>query len=414
MLATVSFTFGILLAIVVLAVAHYREPHVQGLAPQPTRLGWLTLAFGLTAATAFTLAALLTPNDNDSGLRLWLLSIALGPAAVLVGAWLLRRRDRHWPTWVGFVAGLMVAIFWIVFAAGNLLGLGASYAPDFAPQELDIDAGDVTLHVRMAGNPEAAHVLIASNGGPGLTSSYMLDLEQLAGPDLLVVTYDQRGNGRSSSPTLQSGSFDLPAYAADVEAIRQYLAAPQVYLFGHSFGGLVNMQHAAQYPQHVAALIFYGSGPPRWNQIMAGLDNMSAHVADLIARGVIDPTALENGAESGADPLLPAYFSDPSFTFPVTGPASAPEFNAAVNELTWAAMAGYDFAEPLAAFNQPALILWGADDPFGVAMGAQTRDALQASSNLRYVSIPDCGHFWHECPATFYAEMRQFLAGATE
>lgn len=125
MLATASFAFGILLALIILAAARRRELAVGGLVPKPTPLGWCTLAFGLTAVTAFTLALWLTPSGNLPGMGLWLISIATAFAAVVVGVGTLRRRDRHWPTWVGLVAGLAPAVFWIVFAVGNLLAGGA-------------------------------------------------------------------------------------------------------------------------------------------------------------------------------------------------------------------------------------------------------------------------------------------------
>ncbi|MBN1452078.1 MAG: hypothetical protein JW963_13765 [Anaerolineales bacterium] len=122
MLATVSFVFGILLAIIVLALARRQEAQVSGLASKPTGLGWWTFAFGLVAVTAFALAAWLTPAGNILGLNL--ISIAFAFAAVLVGVGALMRRDRHWPTWVGLGAGLVPAVFWVAFAVGNILGLG--------------------------------------------------------------------------------------------------------------------------------------------------------------------------------------------------------------------------------------------------------------------------------------------------
>lgn len=58
------------------------------------------------------------------------------------------------------------------------------------PREMTAGNGRVTLHARMAGNPSAGNVLVAIHGGPGMTSTHMLGLEQLAGPELAVVTYD--------------------------------------------------------------------------------------------------------------------------------------------------------------------------------------------------------------------------------
>ena len=124
MLATVSFVFGILLATIVLVIVRRQEPEVAGVAPKPTTLGWCTLAFGLTAITAFAVPAWLTPRGNNSGSGLNLVSITFAFAAVVIGVGTLMRRDRHWPTWVGLVAGLTPAVFWIAFAAGNILGFG--------------------------------------------------------------------------------------------------------------------------------------------------------------------------------------------------------------------------------------------------------------------------------------------------
>jgi hypothetical protein len=127
MLATVSFISGILLASIILAVVRRREPEGIGATRKPTALGWCTLAFGLTAVTAFVVAALLQPrgnNSGNSGLGLNLISITFAFAAVVVGVGSLLRRDRLWPTWAGLVAGLAPAVFWIAFAAGNILGFG--------------------------------------------------------------------------------------------------------------------------------------------------------------------------------------------------------------------------------------------------------------------------------------------------
>ena len=124
MFATVSFIFGILLAVIVLVLARRRGPQADGPAPKPTTLGWCTLAFGLIAVTAFVVGTWLSPRADDSGMGPFLISIIFAFAAVVVGIATLVKRDRRWPTWVGLVAGLVPAIAWIMFAAGYILGFG--------------------------------------------------------------------------------------------------------------------------------------------------------------------------------------------------------------------------------------------------------------------------------------------------
>lgn len=41
----------------------------------------------------------------------------------------------------------------------------------------------------------------------------------------------------------------------------------------------------------------------------------------------------------------------------------------------------------------------GDDEPYGLQMGEQLRDPLADNVQMRYVTVPRCGHFWHECPA---------------
>ena len=277
-----------------------------------------------------------------------------------------------------------------------------------AMREFQVQAADVSLHVRMAGNPDSGCVVVAINGGPGLTSSYMLDMESLAGADCAVVTYDQRGVGKSTQPANpdSTASYTLEKYAEDVEAIRQAVGAERLQVMGHSFGGIVAMQYAILYPERVVSLIFFGSGPPTWSDIEISQQRFSGRVEALMQAGII-PHPSEWG-DSEIDPLLPAYFSDPTFTFPEDARGGPPEFSQAVSDLTSPNLVGMDLRAELALVRKPVLLVFGRDDPFGLPMAEATRDAL-ASAEVDFAVIDGCGHFWHECPDEFYPRVRQFL-----
>lgn len=120
MLATLSLAFGVLLGTIVLN--RTRSEGEQGRQTQrPTTLSWLTLVFGLTTATTLVLGLRLTPSTDDLSMVLLNISIAFAFAAVIAGLGNLRRQVRDLPTWVGLIAGLTPAIFWIVFAIGNII-----------------------------------------------------------------------------------------------------------------------------------------------------------------------------------------------------------------------------------------------------------------------------------------------------
>lgn len=297
-------------------------------------------------------------------------------------------------------------IYTLLFALSGLLV--ACQGSGTAVREFDARASDVRIHGRIAGNPKSGCVLIAINGGPGLTSNYMLDLERLAGADCAVVTYDQRGMGKSSTPTNPDSpqSYTLLKYAQDVEAIRLAVGAERVHLFGHSFGGIVAMQYAILYPEQVASLIFFGGGPPTWEDIRICDQSMAERVNALIQSGVIPSP--EQWDDEEIDPLLPAYFSDPTFTFPADSLGGAPEFSQEVRDLTWPNLEGMDLRGGLAQLKQRVLLMWGKDDPFNIATAEATRAAL-INAQVDYVVIGHCGHFWHECPDGFYPRVREFL-----
>jgi pimeloyl-ACP methyl ester carboxylesterase len=286
--------------------------------------------------------------------------------------------------------------------------LGGHYA---AVREFQVQGADVSLHVRMAGDPDSGCVLIAINGGPGLTSNYMWDMERLAGPDCAVVTYDQRGLGRSTQPTDPDSpaSYTLEKYAADVEAIRQAVGAERLHVMGHSFGGIIAMQYAILYPEQVASLIFFGGGPPTWKDMEVAQQRLSERVEPLIERGVIPPPS--EWVDGGTDAILPAYFSDPSFTFPKDSLGGPPEFGSEVSNLTAPNLVGMDLRAGLALIEKPVLLMFGRDDPFGLPMADATRDAL-ANAQVDFVVIDGCGHFWHECPDDFYPRIKEFLGHA--
>jgi proline iminopeptidase len=273
--------------------------------------------------------------------------------------------------------------------------LASAYRPPI--QERQVEANDVTLHVRIAGEPEAGEVLITIHGGPGNSSDYMLSLEQLASEGLAVVSYDQRGTGGSSEP---SGGYGMPSYVADLEAVRQAVGAEAIHLLGHSWGGLVALRYTAAHPGRVNSIVLMGSGVLTPEAAMAGQRSRSQRIRELQESGAM-PKRITSMGE-----LLPAYFSDPGFDMPdeLRGMEYSPE----VEQMTWSTLNGYDFSEGLDVLEQPVLVLWGEDDPFGLAYMDATKQTLLAAK-LEIVILSECGHYWHECAGESLDQIHAFL-----
>jgi pimeloyl-ACP methyl ester carboxylesterase len=99
-----------------------------------------------------------------------------------------------------------------------------------------------------------------------------------------VVTYDQRGHGASAAASDNS----LDAFLADLQAVLDALALEDPLLVGHSFGGLLAVEHAAAH-SGCAGVVGVGGGlkierpPIGWDDVQAQLDRP---VSRLLSRMV--------------------------------------------------------------------------------------------------------------------------------
>ncbi|MBN1222517.1 MAG: alpha/beta hydrolase [Candidatus Aminicenantes bacterium] len=269
-------------------------------------------------------------------------------------------------------------------------------------REIKVAAENVTLFVRIAGNTSSGNVLIGINGGPGQSSSYMHNLDRLAGDELAVVTYDQRGTGQSTEP---SDGYELTAYAADLESVRKAVGIGEAHIFGHSWGGLIAMYYAALYPQNVRSIILMGSGPPTRKSAQAGQAELNKRIASLQEQGLIARTQSTN-MKNLIELILPAYFSDPKFPIPFE--LKNTDFNPEASQQTVTALGDWDLSREVAGLKHPILLLWGEDDPFGLSMAEVTKNAL-SHAKVELVVLKGCGHYWHECADLFFFHVRAFL-----
>jgi pimeloyl-ACP methyl ester carboxylesterase len=285
-----------------------------------------------------------------------------------------------------------------------------SPTPTTTAREITVNSNGVAQYVRVSGNPSSGNVLIAIHGGPGMTSDYMLNLEKLAGPDLAVVNYDQRGTGRSSSPQADPDNYTLEQYAEDLDAVRRATGVESIHLFGHSWGGIVAQRYASLHPEHVRSLILMGSGPPTREQTLACQDAIRQRIIELMQQGIISENPESNA--SGSESFIQAYFSDPNFWFSADDLGSAPlidEGTEQVSDLTWTANASFNLTADLAELNLRVLNLWGDDDPARPVANPAILAALP-NAEVETVVFSHCGHFWHECPEQFFNAMRAFLS----
>jgi pimeloyl-ACP methyl ester carboxylesterase len=293
-------------------------------------------------------------------------------------------------------------LFWlaVLVLLLDLVALGRPKQPHF--REFKVRAESVSLYVRIAGNLESGNVLMAVNGGPGQSSHYMVSLEQLAGKEFAVVTYDQRGTGRSSKPY---DDYSLLHHAADIEAIREAIGVGKIHIMGHSFGGIITLRYATLHPQRVRSIVLMGSGPPTKKASLKGQAKLKKRIIKLMKQGFI-PINLPTEISELIIALLPAYFSNPSFDIP--DELEKTSISATTNQLTLSIMGNWDLASEVAKLDHRVLMVWGEDDPFGLPMAEASISSLPVAK-VEFILLKKCGHYWHECLNEFLFHVRAFL-----
>lgn len=316
------------------------------------------------------------------------------------------------------------AVIMAVFVGVSLL-LGACMSGGSAPgrgieavvptavgvEEASVNGGDgVVLHMSSVGLAAAAETLITLHGGPGLSLESMEGYNVLAGPDVRVVSYDQRGAGRSGTPG--DVDYSLAAQVADLEAIRITLGVETVQLLGQSWGGAIAAAYAATYPDRVSALVLVGAVPLDRAEYLAGQRRFQARVGQLQRQGIIDDVipSIEDGSCAAAfSSVLPAYLEDPTSDISVRVASCTADTARATYEAFLADDTVPAYADKLGLFDSPTLLVAGEHDVFGPGWLARQREILAAAPN-ETVLIRDAGHLVIvEQPAATLAAISTFL-----
>jgi len=226
-----------------------------------------------------------------------------------------------------------------------------SLYPTIEPYEhgmLEVGGGN-RVYWETCGNRSGKPALVI-HGGPG--SGCTLWHRRLFDPAIYrVVLFDQRNCGRStphaSAPDTDLASNNTANLIADIERLRHHLKIDQWLVFGGSWGSVLALAYAEQFPERVSELILFGVAtgrrieldwlfrggisilfPEDWERLRAGLPGAArdADVVEAVHRLLHDPdpNIREQAAlawctwESATPAWPPAHglsprFEDPAF-----------------------------------------------------------------------------------------------------
>jgi proline iminopeptidase len=137
------------------------------------------------------------------------------------------------------------------------------------------------------------------HGGPGFSHEYLEAMESfLPQAGIEMYYYDQLGCNNSDQPD-DPALWTLPRYLEEVEEVRRGLGLEHFVLYGHSWGGILAMEYALHYQQHLRALVI--------SNMSAGIQTYLKHTAAWKLQLPPDSLARLRALEAKEDYDSPEY-----------------------------------------------------------------------------------------------------------
>ncbi len=287
---------------------------------------------------------------------------------------------------------------------------------------VDTPLGQFSVWTKRTGNsPDAAVLLL--HGGPGATHEYFEACDSfLPAAGIEYHYYDQLGSGNSQNPD-DARLWTIERFVEEVEQVRRALGLgpDRFFLFGQSWGGVLAIEYALKYQEHLKGLVISNmmSSIPAYNEyaetvLMPPMDQVAlAEIKSLEASGdTTNPRyeellmehhyvkhVLRLPAAQWPEPVVRSFAHiNQSIYVPLQGPS---ELGASGLLLHW------DRTADLARINVPTLVI-------GAAYDTMDPKYLQYMSTLfpkgRYLHCPEGSHLaMYDDQETYFAGLIDFL-----
>ena len=302
----------------------------------------------------------------------------------------------------------------------DVLGGGARKIPVSTPK------GEFKVWVKRIGNNPGLRVLLL-HGGPGMTHEYLEACDSyLPGAGVEYYYYDQLGSGFSDHPD-EPSQREVARFVDEVEQVRtaQGLDSGNFVLYGQSWGGILAIEYALRYQQHLRGLVI--------SNMMASVPAYNAY-AEQVLMPKMDQAALAEikAFEAKGDTDNPRYmellveqhYIHHVVRMPVADwPDPVQRGLAHVNPAIYVSMQGpselgisadaklahWDRTTELASIEVPTLVIGAEHDTMDPAHMEMMAARLPAG---RYLYCPDGSHLaMYDDQQTYFAGLIDFLLG---
>ena len=263
-----------------------------------------------------------------------------------------------------------------------------------------VHANGTTLFHLVTGNGPP---LVVVHGGLGVDHTQFRDDLDPLGDVLRLVYYDQRGNGRSGRPPLDT--ITHAQLVADLDALRAHLGVERWAVLGHSFGGTVALQYALAHPARLTHLFLAGT----W-AAFDSVDDVAAELArratpPAVVRALMTLPADDAAARERMRTIAALELRDPTRQERLL---ARTVFDAAANRRSIEIGPMHDVRARLGEIAAPTLLLAGRFDPYSPPAEAERLAGGIRDATL--VWFERSAHYpFAEEPARFRRVVREWL-----
>lgn len=301
-----------------------------------------------------------------------------------------------------------------------ILLLIASIQCSCNPEKNEVEKGykkvnGVNHFYKIVGQGEPFLVL---HGGPGMYHDELYPFFLDFAKSHKVIFYDQRGNGKSPLEKVDSTTFNVELMVKDLEELRKAFEIDQLNIIGHSWGGLLAMYYAVEYPNNVNRLILVDAAPVNTDLLIKSYEKLISmfdpeeweyvqklwNSEDYLA-GKPDihneAMRISEGTIFSNKEVIDEYMEVAAFN-EVTAKNTV-----ALNELATKMKLNIHVQDRLSSIRSPTLLINGKDD-FIVNEAVELAHQLIANSEI--VFIEGAGHYPHiENNEVFIMELEHFI-----
>ena len=262
----------------------------------------------------------------------------------------------------------------------------------------------------------SGETVVVLHGGPGIGYEYLRpELTRLLSDSVRLSFFDQRASGGSTGAD-DASRLNIHQFVSDLERVREALQQEQVVFLAHSFGGLLAMYYAIEYPDRVKALLLIEPDPASkvlWNrhEEVTQARQTTAERNELAAIRTIDgwrrlPELVAQYFQISLRPYFASAAMPPDFgrRFTLVIPENISMTSPAVRK----SLGQWDLHPLLGRIVCPVLIVTGDASIFPLEAMEKLHSRIPNSS---LVVAPTASHFPQiEAPEVFQSAVLTFLA----